>query len=495
MVSTRGKKTGTGNQPPSPPEAEEAAPLPKNINNTQDRTIKEEPVGQPPPDNQPTAETGETEATEVNDVDLPDGKPVSAGAMRQDQSESPVSITGGAAGDAQVPKTKEAEEGKEASQETIESRPGGDEKSDGRPPAAEPAGGADDAMDVAEVQTEVGDVDSSSDEEDEDDGFKVVVGREVAPAPAPTVPAKRFLRGTNTLVNTATSGTATSKEPGSNAASSKPASAAAGIASLVPSKGAPVATGKPSLKPGEYPPTAELQQSSGKTAFDVDIDGMEEQPWRHPGVDIADFFNYGFTEDSWRVYCEKQLRNRYDRSRGRSKLTPNSTGSRGGGSTGGSSSHTRHGGGDRPNSLQLPRPPPPSQMHNNNGPPGPNSFRPLRPAGDNGGAWGGGGGGGGPERFPPGGFGSGPPGRGNVSPPWFEGKPPSQQMHMQMQMQQQIHPQNRQHFGPGPGPGGGAMRGPGANMNGGMVDPAGMRRSRSPDPRDRPVENKMPRLR
>lgn len=50
------------------------------------------------------------------------------------------------------------------------------------------------------------------------------------------------------------------------------------------------------------------QQSAGKTAFDVDIDGMEEQPWRHPGVDIADFFNYGFTEDSWRVYCEKQLR-------------------------------------------------------------------------------------------------------------------------------------------------------------------------------------------
>lgn len=50
------------------------------------------------------------------------------------------------------------------------------------------------------------------------------------------------------------------------------------------------------------------QQSTGKTAFDVDIDGMEEQPWRHPGVDIADFFNYGFTEDSWRVYCEKQLR-------------------------------------------------------------------------------------------------------------------------------------------------------------------------------------------
>lgn len=40
----------------------------------------------------------------------------------------------------------------------------------------------------------------------------------------------------------------------------------------------------------------------------MDIDGLEEQPWRHPGVDVADYFNYGFTEDSWRVYCEKQLR-------------------------------------------------------------------------------------------------------------------------------------------------------------------------------------------
>ena len=40
----------------------------------------------------------------------------------------------------------------------------------------------------------VGRVDSS-DEEEEDDGFRVVVGREVAPAATPAVPTKRFLRG------------------------------------------------------------------------------------------------------------------------------------------------------------------------------------------------------------------------------------------------------------------------------------------------------------
>ena len=70
-------------------------------------------------------------------------------------------------------------------------------------------------------------------------------------------------------------------------------------------------------------------------------------------------------------------------------------------------------------------------------------------------------------------------------------------MQIQQQMQQQMHPHNnRQHFDPGAaGPGGGAMGGPGSNANNGIVDPAGMRRSRSPDPRDRPLENKIPRLR
>ncbi|KAG7394460.1 pre-mRNA 3-end-processing factor fip1l1 [Phytophthora boehmeriae] len=37
-----------------------------------------------------------------------------------------------------------------------------------------------------------------------------------------------------------------------------------------------------------------------RTAFDVDIDLLEDRPWRKPGVDISDYFNYGFDEHSWR---------------------------------------------------------------------------------------------------------------------------------------------------------------------------------------------------
>ncbi|KAL2228365.1 UNVERIFIED_CONTAM: FIP1V-like protein [Sesamum indicum] len=49
---------------------------------------------------------------------------------------------------------------------------------------------------------------------------------------------------------------------------------------------------------------------SHKTIFEVDIDGFEEKPWRLPGIDMSDFFNFGLNEDSWKDYCKRleQLR-------------------------------------------------------------------------------------------------------------------------------------------------------------------------------------------
>lgn len=35
---------------------------------------------------------------------------------------------------------------------------------------------------------------------------------------------------------------------------------------------------------------------------------------RFIGADITDYFNYGFTEDTWKQYCEKQRRLRMDLS-------------------------------------------------------------------------------------------------------------------------------------------------------------------------------------
>lgn len=40
------------------------------------------------------------------------------------------------------------------------------------------------------------------------------------------------------------------------------------------------------------------------TIFDVDIDNFEEKPWRYPGVDTSDFFNFGLDEDNWKDYLQ-----------------------------------------------------------------------------------------------------------------------------------------------------------------------------------------------
>eukprot|EP00795_Rhopilema_esculentum_P000125 gene125-9738_t len=45
--------------------------------------------------------------------------------------------------------------------------------------------------------------------------------------------------------------------------------------------------------------------------YDMDL-GTDEKPWRDPGADITDYFNYGFTEDTWKQYCERQRRLRME---------------------------------------------------------------------------------------------------------------------------------------------------------------------------------------
>jgi pre-mRNA 3'-end-processing factor FIP1 len=44
-----------------------------------------------------------------------------------------------------------------------------------------------------------------------------------------------------------------------------------------------------------------LRFSHHRTAFDVDIDSLDTQPWRNKNSDISDYFNYGFNEKTWQV--------------------------------------------------------------------------------------------------------------------------------------------------------------------------------------------------
>ncbi|XP_063740686.1 pre-mRNA 3'-end-processing factor FIP1 isoform X4 [Eleginops maclovinus] len=47
---------------------------------------------------------------------------------------------------------------------------------------------------------------------------------------------------------------------------------------------------------------------NGVPVLEADMETFEEKPWRKPGADLSDYFNYGFNEDTWKSYCEKQKR-------------------------------------------------------------------------------------------------------------------------------------------------------------------------------------------
>merc|ERR1719430_2114470 len=58
----------------------------------------------------------------------------------------------------------------------------------------------------------------------------------------------------------------------------------------------------------------QLGTINGQPAQDVDLESIEDKPWKKPGADITDYFNYGFTEDTWQAYCSRQRRMRVNKS-------------------------------------------------------------------------------------------------------------------------------------------------------------------------------------
>uniref|UniRef100_UPI00358EC5AF uncharacterized protein n=2 Tax=Myxine glutinosa TaxID=7769 RepID=UPI00358EC5AF len=44
----------------------------------------------------------------------------------------------------------------------------------------------------------------------------------------------------------------------------------------------------------------------GLPVLEVNFDSFDDKPWRKPGADVSDYFNYGFNEDTWKMYCGKQ---------------------------------------------------------------------------------------------------------------------------------------------------------------------------------------------
>lgn len=53
-----------------------------------------------------------------------------------------------------------------------------------------------------------------------------------------------------------------------------------------------------------------LEMMQNNNIYDFDLETLKDKPWLKPGADITDYFNYGFTEKTWKKYCEMQRDNR-----------------------------------------------------------------------------------------------------------------------------------------------------------------------------------------
>ncbi|KAK9451443.1 Fip1 motif-domain-containing protein [Limtongia smithiae] len=93
----------------------------------------------------------------------------------------------------------------------------------------------------------------------------------------------------------------------------------AGKTMKVPGQQSKLTDSKPDGPKDEAKPAVGIEldkipEINGTALTQMDLDSFEDKPWRKPGADITDYFNFGFDEFSWTTYCLRQdkLRDEYD---------------------------------------------------------------------------------------------------------------------------------------------------------------------------------------
>jgi Fip1 motif len=85
-----------------------------------------------------------------------------------------------------------------------------------------------------------------------------------------------------------------------------------------PDRNAAAAGGAPVARPGgvlAMLPTPTVQVGPNqKSVYDIEFAKLTEKPWLDRGADITEYFNYGFNEDTWKLYCERQVQMRLEAS-------------------------------------------------------------------------------------------------------------------------------------------------------------------------------------
>ena len=79
--------------------------------------------------------------------------------------------------------------------------------------------------------------------------------------------------------------------------------------------GVPVQPHPPPSLPAE--PTKPAIVDGDQKITEVDLDSLDDKPWRRPGAHQADYFNYGFDEFTWKAHCARQRDTRSESDKAR----------------------------------------------------------------------------------------------------------------------------------------------------------------------------------
>ncbi|KAF1821660.1 uncharacterized protein K489DRAFT_340920, partial [Dissoconium aciculare CBS 342.82] len=167
------------------------------------------------------------------------------------------------------------------------------------------------------------DDDDDDDSDDSDDGFQITLEKPEGAKPNPPAGAKHLLRPTGVRTASGTpdvpqpTGTPTNASERSQGNSAQPLkvesqrSAAPSATKGVLTHGGKEGKDFPEVRTSSIDVEANpiWGGDNGKPLMEVDIDAdlaEHSKPWRLPGTDQTDFFNYGFDEYTWTQYCVRQ---------------------------------------------------------------------------------------------------------------------------------------------------------------------------------------------
>lgn len=150
--------------------------------------------------------------------------------------------------------------------------------------------------DEDEADEDEEDEDEEDEDEEEDDDFDVVIN--AGDAAGPESPAAAAVDGQIGKVRL--SGSASRwQRPGFTA----------------PDRGVPAT---PTARPGGVlamlPTPTHQVGTNQKSVYDTEFAKLTEKPWLDRGADITEYFNYGFNEETWKLYCERQVQMRLEAS-------------------------------------------------------------------------------------------------------------------------------------------------------------------------------------